>query len=89
MMGCLHEDVLNIGSHLSVSQDLITLINHKELDLVEIDELVLGQIIEPAGSGDDDMRILGRIFDLILVLLERDASEVAAVAQFWLFEISS
>lgn len=55
----------------------------------ELDKFVFGQVIEPARSADDDMRCLCRIFELCLVVLERDATEVATEAQFWLLEVAT
>jgi len=89
VMWGFHEDVLDISPHLRVSHDLVTFIDHKELDLIEIDQLVFGQIVEPSRSGNDDVGVFGGILDLILIFLEGDASEVAAVPQFWFFEVSS
>ena len=88
-MWSFDEDVLNITPHLGVSHHLVALINHKELDLIEIDQLMFGQIVEPSRSGNDDVGVFGGILELILIFLEGDASEVAAVSQFWFFEISS
>lgn len=89
MVWSFHEDVLNIGSHLGVSHDLITLIDHEELDLIEVNQLMFGQVIESAGGGNDDMRIFSGILDLIFIILQGDSSKVASVSQFWLFEVSA
>lgn len=50
---------------------------------------MLGEVVEPSRSADDDMRGLGRILELCLVVLERDAAEVAAEAQFGLLEVAA
>lgn len=50
---------------------------------------MFGEIVEPARSADDDMGCLGGILELCLVVLQRDAAEVAAEAQLRLLEVSA
>lgn len=50
---------------------------------------MLGQVIEPAWGADDDMRGSGWILEFCLVVLERDATEVAAEAEFWFLEVAA
>jgi hypothetical protein len=50
---------------------------------------VLGKVVEPAWSGNDDGGVLGWIFEVVLVFLQGDSSEVAAELDFWLFEVAS
>jgi hypothetical protein len=80
VVGCFDEDVLNIGPHLRVSHDLITLIHHEELDIIEDNELMFGKVIEPSRGSNDDMWIFGGILDLILIILEGHSSKVASVS---------
>lgn len=88
-MWCFYEDVLNIGSHLGIAHDLITLIDHKELDLIKINQLMFGQVIESARGGNDDMWIFIRILNLVFIILQGHSSKVASVSQFWFFEVSA
>jgi hypothetical protein len=77
---CFDEDVLNIASHLGVSHDLITLIYHEELDLIKVNQLMFGQVIESARGGDDDMWIFRGILNLIFIILQGHSSKVASVS---------
>jgi hypothetical protein len=45
VMRGLDKDVLNVSTHLGIAQHLITLINDKELALIEMNQLVFGQVV--------------------------------------------
>lgn len=57
--------------------------------LVELDELVLGQVIEPSRSADDNVGSLRRVLQLGLVVLQRHTPEVAPESQLGLLEVSA
>lgn len=57
--------------------------------LVELDQLVLGQVVEPSRSGDDDMGSPRRVLQLRLVLLQRHTPEVAPESQLGLLEVAA
>lgn len=50
---------------------------------------MLGEVVEPAWGADDDMRGLGWILELCLVVLQGDAAEIAAETEFRLLEVSA
>lgn len=50
---------------------------------------MLGEVVEPARSADDDMRCPGGILEFCLVVLERDAAEVAAESELWFLEVAA
>lgn len=50
---------------------------------------MLGEVVEAAGRADDDVRGPGGVLEFCLVVLERDAAEVAAEAEFWLLEVAA
>jgi hypothetical protein len=69
VVGSLHEDVLHVCPHLRVAQHLIALVHHEELASLQLDQLVLHQVVQPAGSCNDDVGSSKRVFQLILVFL--------------------
>jgi hypothetical protein len=50
---------------------------------------VFGEVVETAGSGDDDVGGPGGVLEFGFVLFKRNSSEVAAVSQFRLLEIAA
>ena len=57
--------------------------------LFEVDQLVVGQVVQPARGGNDDVRVLLGVLEVSLILLQGDATEVAPVPQFGLLEVSA
>lgn len=88
-MRSFDEDILNVSSHFWIAQHLIAFIDHKELALVELDELVLGQIVKPARRGDDHVWRACRILQFCLIFFKGNSSEVAAEPQIWIFEVAA
>jgi len=54
-MGRLHKDVLNVGAHASVSQNLIALVNDEILGVLELHSFVLDEVQQSTRCRYDDV----------------------------------
>ena len=57
--------------------------------LFEADQFVVGQVVEPARGGNDDVGVLLGVLEVGFILLQGDATEVATVPQLGLLEVSA
>jgi len=83
----LHEDFLDVGSHLGSTHDLVAFVDHKIFAFAELNSVVFGKVTESARSGNDDVGIVGLVFELLDVAADRGAAVVAPDPQFRLLEI--
>jgi len=74
----LHEYFLDIGSHLWVSNHLITLINNEVLHILRLNCLVFQQVEESPRSSNDNVRGLRFVSKLIHLVIEALSTKVTA-----------
>ena len=78
LVGSFDEEVLNVGSHLRISENFITLIDHKILAFVKFDKFSLSEVRESSWGSDDDVRNLVLVSELLLVFLNGDSTKIAS-----------
>ena len=88
-MGGFDEDILDVGSHIGVSEDLVTLIDDEEFALIKLDKFSLGQVGESARGSNDDVGAFAFVSELLLVFLDGDSSEVAADSELRLLVVAA
>ena len=67
------EDFLDIGSHVDLLQHLVALVEHKVLDMLQVESASSGQCQDTSRSTDNNVRAI--LFDRLLVLLDANATK--------------
>jgi hypothetical protein len=78
------EDLLDVGAHLDVVEDLVALVDHKVAQRPQLEVPFLGELLHAAGGSNHDVG-RGGAFKHILVLLDRQAAEEVGDADAWWF----
>lgn len=89
IMRSLDENLLNVGSHSGVTQNLVALVDDEEFAFGEVDDVVSGQIFESTWSGNNDVWVFIDILELRDVVFKRNTTEICAESKLRLFEISA
>jgi hypothetical protein len=74
----LHKDVLNVGAHASVSQNLIALVNDEILADLELHSFVLNEVQQSTRRRYDDVWGVSLVLQLLDVGIDVGASVVTA-----------
>jgi hypothetical protein len=74
----LHKDVLNVGAHASVSQNLIALVNDEILAVLELHSFVLNEVQQSTRRRYDDVWGVSLVLQLLDVGIDVGASVVTA-----------
>jgi len=64
----IFEDLLDVGPHAHLVEESVTLVEHEHLQVVEIEVLGLDEGEDAAGGADDDVRWVGSLEQLDVVL---------------------
>mmetsp|Transcript_38923 Transcript_38923/g.86582 ORF Transcript_38923/g.86582 Transcript_38923/m.86582 type:complete len:221 (-) Transcript_38923:243-905(-) len=76
VVGCELEDLLDVRAHVKLLKHLVTLIQHKVADSVQLQRSLLGELLDPSGGANDDVG--GLLLQLLLLLLHRESTEEVA-----------
>jgi hypothetical protein len=74
----LHKDVLNVGAHASVSQNLVALVNDEILAVLELHSFVLNEVQQSTRRRYDDVWGVSLVLQLLDVGIDVGASVVTA-----------
>jgi hypothetical protein len=83
----LDEDLLDIGPHTGRAEHLVALIDHKILAALQFDGFVLDEVEQAARCGDDDVRGVSLVLQILFVVVHVGAAVVAAESELRLLEI--
>lgn len=89
VVGCFDKNLLNVSSHVWVSENFVAFVNDKEFALFKVNDFVSGQVKKSTWSCDDDVRDFGWIFELGNVVLEWNTSEIGAISKLGFFEVAT